>query len=106
MFHALVGTMEPRTRGWHSPYDHTWLGRLAAAYAVRQLAAQYQRPPIGTARPELTVTAAGPVPGQELDRALASRPGRGPVETFARAVQPVAGGVEVERRARADLSSR
>jgi hypothetical protein len=34
--------MEQRTRGWHGPYDQTWLGRLAAAYAVRQLAAQYQ----------------------------------------------------------------
>jgi hypothetical protein len=41
-FHALVGMMEQRTRGWHGPYDQTWLGRLAAAYAVRQLAAQYQ----------------------------------------------------------------
>ena len=41
MFHALVGTMEQRTRGWHGPYDQTWLGRLAA-YAVRQLAVQYQ----------------------------------------------------------------
>jgi hypothetical protein len=42
VFHALVGTMEQRTRGWHGPYDQTWLGRLAAAYAIRQLAAQYQ----------------------------------------------------------------
>jgi hypothetical protein len=42
VFHALVGTMEQRTRGWHGPYDQTWLGRLAAAYAVRQLAVQYQ----------------------------------------------------------------
>jgi hypothetical protein len=42
VFHALVGVMEQRTRGWHGPYDQTWLGRLAAAYAVRQLAAQYQ----------------------------------------------------------------
>jgi hypothetical protein len=42
VFHALVGTMEQRTRGWHGPYDQAWLGRLAAAYAVRQLAAQYQ----------------------------------------------------------------
>ena len=41
-FHALVGVMEQRTRGWHGPYDQGWLGRLAAAYAVRQLAAQYQ----------------------------------------------------------------
>jgi hypothetical protein len=42
VFQALVGVMEQRTRGWHGPYDQTWLGRLAAAYAVRQLAAQYQ----------------------------------------------------------------
>jgi hypothetical protein len=42
VFHALVGTMEQRTRGWHGPYDQTWLGRLATAYAVRQLAGQYQ----------------------------------------------------------------
>jgi Protein of unknown function (DUF1257) len=42
VFYALVGTMEQRTRGWHGPYDQTWLGRLAAAYAVRQLAVQYQ----------------------------------------------------------------
>jgi hypothetical protein len=41
-FHALVGVMEQRTRGWHGPYDQGWLGQLAAAYAVRQLAAQYQ----------------------------------------------------------------
>jgi hypothetical protein len=42
VFRALVGVMEQRTRGWHGPYDQAWLGRLAAAYAVRQLAAQYQ----------------------------------------------------------------
>jgi hypothetical protein len=42
VFNALVGVMEQRTRGWHGPYDQTWLGRLAVAYAVRQLAAQYQ----------------------------------------------------------------
>jgi hypothetical protein len=42
VFHALVGIMEQRTRGWHGPYDQAWLGRLAAAYAVRQLATQYQ----------------------------------------------------------------
>ncbi|PYM53794.1 MAG: hypothetical protein DMD79_25700 [Candidatus Rokuibacteriota bacterium] len=42
VFQALVGVMEQRTCGWHGPYDQTWLGRLAAAYAVRQLAAQYQ----------------------------------------------------------------
>ena len=41
-FQALVGVMEQRARGWHGPYDQTRLGRLAAAYAVRQLAAQYQ----------------------------------------------------------------
>jgi hypothetical protein len=41
-FNALVGVTEQRTRGWHGPYDQAWLGRLAAAYAVRQLAAQYQ----------------------------------------------------------------
>jgi hypothetical protein len=40
--HALVGVMEQRTRGWHGPYDQAWLGRLAAAYAVRQLAALYE----------------------------------------------------------------
>jgi hypothetical protein len=42
VFQALVGVMEQRSRGWHGPNDQTWLGRLAAAYAVRQLAAQYQ----------------------------------------------------------------
>jgi hypothetical protein len=42
VFQALVGVMEQRSRGWHGPYDQTRLGRLAAAYAVRQLAAQYQ----------------------------------------------------------------
>ena len=42
VFQALVGVMEQRTRGWHGPYDQAWLGRLAAAYAVRQLATQYQ----------------------------------------------------------------
>jgi hypothetical protein len=42
VFLALVGVMEQRTRGRHGPYDQAWLGRLAAAYAVRQLATQYQ----------------------------------------------------------------
>jgi hypothetical protein len=42
VFLALVGQMEQRTRGWHGPYDQTWLGRLAAAYAVRRLDVQYQ----------------------------------------------------------------
>jgi hypothetical protein len=42
VFQALVGVMEQRTRGWYGPYDQAWLGRLAAAYAVRQLARQYQ----------------------------------------------------------------
>ena len=42
VFQALVGVMEQRTRGWHGPYDQAWLGGLAAAYAVRQLATQYQ----------------------------------------------------------------
>jgi hypothetical protein len=42
VFRALVAVMDQRTRGWHGPYDQVWLGRLAATYAGRQLAAQYQ----------------------------------------------------------------
>ena len=42
VFHALVAVSDQRARGWHGPYDQIWLGRLAAAYATRQLAAQYR----------------------------------------------------------------
>jgi hypothetical protein len=42
VFHALVAVSDQRSRGWHGPYDQVWLGRLAAAYATRQLAAQYR----------------------------------------------------------------
>jgi hypothetical protein len=42
VWQALVAVNDQRSRGWHGPYDHVWLGRLAAAYATRQLAAQYR----------------------------------------------------------------
>ena len=69
-FHALVGVMEQRTRGWHGPYDQAWLGRLAAAYAVRQLAAQYQAK--GLARdhhpPALTASSSSSRRGEPMPR--------------------------------------